>query len=479
MALHQILLGDQGAAAQWLPFALGQLYACPDSAKVSTSPAPGVEITLTRMQGQDTVQIRAGGNPDFVMLDNVNPTTAYTIPKQFIPNYPNLQTTGPTNAFDNKLYSLGNMRLISSSGEGVQNDMALPYTENIYVWDWSQPWFYPLNTFEIVSAPAANAFVSRDPTKVTDCYYKPDPDQPGVKRLVALQSEDGQPTPTNPGHVHYSDDLGATWTTNPYPAASVPGGSWYSRNLERVDVDKLVYSVYLMDRASGLPTEKLYFLIAGSGATSWGQATAFQPASPLLITSASFYPGNTAGVVNGLATVARIPTTSGSRFLRIIRSVDSCSTFTYTDMTTTSTWIDVGFTPEVSRIHTPADDKDIYAAVWLLTPPMNMGGGLIRTFAHLVYTLDGGVSWFKSPEIELNTEATEDAWVFDTYGFYNGAFYLHFGSKGSGLKRLYFTKDFGVTWAYTTHSEFTGRGLSNSVQCFNNRLAYPHRSDML
>jgi len=88
MALHQILLGDQGAAAQWLPFALGQLYACPDSAKVSTSPAPGVEITLTRMKGQDTVQIKADGGVDFVFMKRGIVYGAYPAPIQFIPNNP-------------------------------------------------------------------------------------------------------------------------------------------------------------------------------------------------------------------------------------------------------------------------------------------------------------------------------------------------------------------------------------------------------
>ena len=479
MALHKILLGDQGAASRWLPFAIAQLYACPEGAKVSTSPAPGVEITLTRLRGQDTVQIKAGGDPDFVILDNVNPNTAFTIPQQFIPNNPNLQPEGTTNALSSRLYALGDFRLLSSSGQGLQNDMTNPYIENIDTWGWEGAWFYPINRFQITTAPATSPFTIRDPTPVVDCYYKPTPTSEPVKRIVAIQSEDSHATPINPGQVHYSDDLGATWTTNPYPAAPVANGAWFAHRLERVDIDKLMYSVYLFNRASGLPTQKLYFLVGGSGATAWGQASVFQPATPSLISSASFHPGNAEGIVNGLANVIRVPATPGSRFLRTIRSTDSCTTFTYADVTSPSTHIDQSTGPFILRIHTDPQDKDTYAAVWILRPPFNQGGGIVNTYIHLAYTTDNGLSWQLSPEFEVQAEASESSFILDSHGFYNGSFYFYAGAKGSGLKRLYFTDDLGLTWSYTTHSEFTGRGLSSSVQCFKNRLAYPHRSDML
>lgn len=479
MALHKILLGDQGAAARWLPFAIAQLYACPEGAKVSTSPAPGVEITMTRLKGNDTVQIKAGGDPDFVILDNVNPTTAFTIPKQFIPNYPNLQTEGPTNAYSHRLYHLGSSRLLSSSGQGLQNDMTKPYIENIDVWGWEGTWFYPLNRFQITSAPASSVFTIRDPTVVADCAYKPIPTAAPVKRIIAIQSEDGQPTPTNPGHVHYSDDLGATWTTNPYPAAPVVNGAWFAHRLDRVDADKLMYSVYLFNRIAGLPTEKLYFLVAGDGATAWGQATSFQPPLPFRISSASFYPGNVEGIVNGLANVIKIPTEIGSRFLRTIRSTDSCATFTYADLASPSTHIDEGVGPTILRIHTDPDDKDTYAAVWVLRPAFNNGGGFVNTYIHLVYTTNNGVSWQLSPEFKVLAETDESSFTMESHGFYNGAFYFYAGAGGDNPKRLYFTKDLGQTWNYTAHSGFTGRGLSSSVQLFKNRLAYPHRSDMV
>jgi hypothetical protein len=137
-AIHRILLGNQEAAATWLPFAMGQFYACPEGAQTSFTPVPGVTILVKRVGGQDVVQITAGGSPDWVLLDNFNPTTAIGPPLVFSPNNPIMEPKEPSNS-NAAICNIGGGKLFTTHGIGLQNDPDLtqPYVEKLTVWDWT------------------------------------------------------------------------------------------------------------------------------------------------------------------------------------------------------------------------------------------------------------------------------------------------------------------------------------------------------
>lgn len=495
-AIHRILLGNQEAAATWLPFAMGQFYACPEGAQTSFTPVPGVTILVKRVGGQDVVQITAGGSPDWVLYDNAVPTTANGPPLVFIPNNPERKPEGPTNAYAARLANIGDGKLFASHGVGLQNDMLQPYVERLTVWNYVSPWYTVIGGKDLESPAAQSVFTVRPVTEVIDVRKEITPGGPRVHRLVAIQGPDWEPTPSNPGGIHVSDDLGATWESYAYPIAPVTGGYWASGGVYRIDIDTLMYVVYLGNRASGMgPELPPYFVRGTTGGLGWfaqndidGAPIGIPATISYDLLNAKFYPCKTPGTAIGLATmlahyVAPPPVyPTGQVVLRTLRTVDSGITFTHYDYVVPSSStatpgtfhngiqigsIGVWFDPLTST----------YASLIVKGLPLGNQYGVIYPMM-MVTSNDEGLTWQLHPVYDLYNDDLVD-YQIDGQGFYNGRFYITFFEQSSGKTSFsYSTNDYGVTWVKHAHSKDAGRGLSSVVQLLPTGKSFPHRLDI-
>lgn len=480
-AIHRILLGNQEAAATWLPFAMGQFYACPEGAQTSFTPIPGVTILVKRVGGQDVVQITAGGSPDWVLYDNAVPTTANGPPLVFIPNNPERKPEGPTNAYAARLTNIGDGKLFASHGVGSQNDMLQPYVERLTVWNYVSPWYTVIGGKDLESPAAQSAFTVRPVTDVIDVRKEITPGGPRVHRLVAIQGPDWEPIPSNPGGIHISDDLGATWESYAYPIAPVTSAYWASGGLFRIDVDTLMYVVYLGNRISGMgPELPPYFVRGTAGGLGWfvqndfdGAPVGLPPTIDWNLANAKFYPCKTPGTAIGVISMQVTYATSGlGAVLRMVRTTDSGVTFTYQDYASPIGGNEAG---SIGIWFDPLTNT--YASLVTRNAPLGVISGTQYPMM-MVTSNDEGLTWQLHPLYMLYNDAPTNHDI-SGQGFYNGRFYITFFEQFSGKASFsYSTNDYGVTWVKHAHSKDAGRGLSSVVQLFPSGKAFPHRDDM-
>lgn len=507
-AIHRILLGNQEAAATWLPFAMGQFYACPEGAQTSFTPVPGVTILIKRVGGQDVVQIKADGGVDFVFMKRGIVYGAYPAPIQFIPNNP-VGVIKPVSSTRRTYMSILMQDMMFTShleGPEISPDTECKVVNT--VWRNMGNFIQKVGGYDTVFPPDdyfMRAILPHVGFSTQPWLNAEDHSLGRFTRLVSIEPFEITDDPFGSvGMFRYSDDMGLTWEEVPLNHfVIVPtAAAFVPLSVGRIDVDTQVLYAMVIDRDTGFLGD-LVHIVLREGGMVWSQGTynviPFDPEVHLYNHYlARFIPGKDPGVIIGIVRenhVAPASDDTADNRISAIRSDDGGVTFYVTQtllapdpLNTDAFGLEFIELVALSAIR----QNPLYPGTFACMAPITAASsdGLYNFRFRIIHTEDYGVTWGISDEslVSISSAPPEPgSWgvTLRLIGFYGKDLYLHVIYEQSETGRTYIkvfsTPDFGVTLKEVTKPliiEPDGTRSDAALPFPRNRSEFMHRSDM-